>query len=58
MKRPSLWLTVLWFLFAACLGQAYVRGGERAKYYTMLDGESWTPTFHLPISGKLLQFLQ
>jgi flagellar basal-body rod protein FlgC len=39
MKKPSLWLTALWFLFAACQGQEYVHGGERAKYYTMLEGQ-------------------
>ncbi|MGD0309416.1 MAG: hypothetical protein ABSC02_09015 [Acidobacteriota bacterium] len=39
MKRPSLWLTAFWFLFAACQGQEYVHGDERAKYYTMLEGQ-------------------
>ncbi len=39
MKRPSLWLAALPFLFAVCQGQEYVHGGERAKYYTMLEGQ-------------------
>jgi hypothetical protein len=39
MKRLSFWLTALSFLFAAFQGQEYVHGGERAKYYTMLEGQ-------------------
>jgi flagellar basal body rod protein FlgB len=39
MNRPSLWLAALTFLFAACQGQEYVHGGERAKYYTMLEDQ-------------------
>jgi flagellar basal-body rod protein FlgC len=37
MNRPSLWLAALSFLFAACQWQEYAHGGERAKYYTMLE---------------------
>lgn len=37
MNRPSLWLAALLVLFAAC--QEYVHGGERAKYYTMLEDQ-------------------
>jgi flagellar basal-body rod protein FlgC len=39
MKKPSLWLAALLFLFMACQWQEYVYGGERAKYYTMLEGQ-------------------
>jgi flagellar basal-body rod protein FlgC len=39
MKRPSLWLMALLFLFATSQGQEYVHGGERAKHYTMLEGQ-------------------
>jgi flagellar basal-body rod protein FlgC len=39
MKRPSLLLAALPFLFAACQGQEYVYGGERAEYYTMLESQ-------------------
>jgi flagellar basal-body rod protein FlgC len=39
MKRPSLWLAALPFLFAACQGQEYVHGSERAKYYTMVESQ-------------------
>ena len=39
MNRPSLWLAALSFLFAACLGPEYVHGGERGKYYTMIEGQ-------------------
>jgi flagellar basal-body rod protein FlgC len=39
MKRPSLWLVALSFLFAASQGQEYVHGGERAKYCTMLEDQ-------------------
>jgi flagellar basal-body rod protein FlgC len=39
MNRPSLWLAALSFLFAACQGQEYVHGSERAKYYTMVEGQ-------------------
>jgi flagellar basal-body rod protein FlgC len=39
MNRPSLWLAALLFLFAAYQRQEYVHGGERAKYYTMLEGQ-------------------
>ncbi len=36
MKRTSLWLAALPFLFAACQGQEYVHGCEK-EYYTMLE---------------------
>jgi flagellar basal-body rod protein FlgC len=39
MNRPSLWLAALSFMFAACQGQEYVHGGERTKYYTMLEAQ-------------------
>jgi flagellar basal-body rod protein FlgC len=39
MKRPSLWLAALPFLFAACQWQEYAYGGERAKYYTMIEDQ-------------------
>jgi flagellar basal-body rod protein FlgC len=39
MKRTLLWLAALPFLFAACQGQGYVYGGERAQYYTMLESQ-------------------
>jgi flagellar basal-body rod protein FlgC len=37
MKRTLLWLASL--LLVACQGQEYVHGGERAKYYAMLEGQ-------------------
>jgi flagellar basal-body rod protein FlgC len=37
MKGPTLWLTTLPFLLAACQGQQYAHASERAKYYTMLE---------------------
>jgi flagellar basal-body rod protein FlgC len=39
MKKTLLWLAALAFLFAACQGQGYVYGGERAQYYTMLESQ-------------------
>jgi flagellar basal body rod protein FlgG len=39
MKRTSLCLTVLTFLLAVSQWQESVYGGERAKYYTMLEGQ-------------------
>ena len=39
MKRTSLRLAALLFLFAACPGQGYVHGRESEKYYTMLESQ-------------------
>jgi flagellar basal-body rod protein FlgC len=39
MKRTTLWLAALSLLFAMCQGQEYVHGGEREKYYTMLESQ-------------------
>jgi flagellar basal-body rod protein FlgC len=39
MKRPSLWLAALAFLFVMCQGQESVHGRESEKYYTMLEGQ-------------------
>jgi flagellar basal body rod protein FlgG len=39
MKRTSLWLAALSFLFAVSQGQESVYGGERTQYYTMLEGQ-------------------
>ena len=37
MKKPSLWLITLPFLFAAFLDPEYVRGSANEEYYTMLE---------------------
>jgi flagellar basal-body rod protein FlgC len=37
MRKTSLWLVALPFLFTIYRGQEYVYGGERAKYCTMLE---------------------
>ena len=39
MKRPSLWLAALAFLFAACPWKEYAFGGEGAKYCTMFEDQ-------------------
>jgi flagellar basal-body rod protein FlgC len=52
MKRTSLWLAALMFLFAAHQGREYAFGGESGKYYTMPESQVKDTAFVKFLQGR------